>query len=98
MTNAVFARAIASLEKKRAARQARWQEACATEREGRAERDKLDAFVRRYLEVRDNLARETSYWDADSRRLYLYAVLREIRLQRKLRRSCRKASVPAERG
>jgi hypothetical protein len=81
--NAVVARAIASLQKKRASRQAEWNRLCAAEGKRRAERDELNAFVERYLELRDRLLSQTADWDAPSRHLYLYAVLREIRLERR---------------
>jgi hypothetical protein len=89
VANVVIARAIASLQKKRAARQAEWNRLCVAEKKTRAERDELDAFVDRYLELRDRLLRQTAEWDAPSKRVYLHTVLREIRLER--RRSARTA-------
>jgi hypothetical protein len=55
--------AIASLQKKGAARQARWKATCAAERKERARRDERAEFVERYLRVRDDLLSETADWD-----------------------------------
>jgi hypothetical protein len=83
--SAVVARAIASLQKKRASRQVEWNRLCAAEGKRRAERDELNAFVERYLNLRDRLARDVDDWDEGSRSLYIYAVLREVRRERKRR-------------
>jgi hypothetical protein len=79
----VVARAIASLEKKAAAREVRWKEACAAEQKERARRDELVAFVERYLRLRDELIRESAEWYGNRRRRYVFAVLREVRAQRR---------------
>jgi hypothetical protein len=81
--NKVLTRAIASLEKKAAARRARWKQTCAAEQAQRAQRDELAAFVVRYLKLRDQLAEETVEWDAADRSLYIYAALRAVRRGRK---------------
>jgi hypothetical protein len=93
VVNAVVARGIASLRKKRAARQAKWSRLCASDEKRRAERDELDALVERYLNLRDRLARDVDDWDEGSRSLYIYAVLREVRRERK-RRSMRRKVQP----
>jgi hypothetical protein len=91
VANKVVGRAIASLEKKATLRRARWREACAAERTERVERDELAAFVERYLNLRDRLARDTDDWDEGARSLYMYAVLREVRRERKAGRTDRAA-------
>src|SRR6478752_910203 len=83
MANKIVARGIASLQKKAALWRARWNETCAAEQAERARRDELAAFVERYLDLRDRLARDTDDWDEGSRSLYIYAVLREVRRERK---------------
>lgn len=85
MASKIVARAIASLGRKAALRQARWKQTCAVEQAERARRKELAAFVERYLKLRDQLARETVDWEPAGRSLYIYAVLREVRRERKRR-------------
>jgi len=79
----VVARAIASLQKKQAVRQQQWNRLCNAELKARVEREELAAFAERYLKLRDELLRETAEWHRDHQRRYLFAVLREMRAQRR---------------
>jgi hypothetical protein len=79
MRGKIFEIAVRSLEAKKRERDVRWREACASERHVKAEREKRVALVEEYLELCDTLAEETSGFEPERRRWYIWSVLRGMR-------------------